>query len=154
MTLVVFRGSGRKWQSSSEGEMVTQGDMARCFLSPTVHFFLQFYHIFMLALILKFSCLIGSDPEHIFLTDGASKGVMQMLNAIIRGEGDGVNSFSFHIVSFCFLCFPIKHIQFSNLLQTLFKCYIFHPGSGASPTVPTLLCCNSSLWWFSCPILP
>ncbi|PKI77145.1 hypothetical protein CRG98_002648 [Punica granatum] len=31
-----------------------------------------------------------SDPELIFLTDGASKGVMQILNAIIRGEGDGV----------------------------------------------------------------
>ncbi|XP_057948452.1 glutamate--glyoxylate aminotransferase 2 [Malania oleifera] len=31
-----------------------------------------------------------SDPEHIFLTDGASKGVMLMLNTIIRGEGDGI----------------------------------------------------------------
>jgi glutamate--glyoxylate aminotransferase len=31
-----------------------------------------------------------SDPELIFLTDGASKGVMQMLNAIIRGDGDGI----------------------------------------------------------------
>ncbi|KAK6252490.1 hypothetical protein QUC31_014210 [Theobroma cacao] len=31
-----------------------------------------------------------SDPELIFLTDGASKGVMQILNCIIRGEGDGV----------------------------------------------------------------
>ncbi|KAF2301665.1 hypothetical protein GH714_028556 [Hevea brasiliensis] len=31
-----------------------------------------------------------SDPELIFLTDGASKGVMQILNTIIRGEGDGV----------------------------------------------------------------
>ncbi|XP_061991292.1 glutamate--glyoxylate aminotransferase 2 [Rosa rugosa] len=31
-----------------------------------------------------------SDPELIFLTDGASKGVMQILNAVIRGAGDGV----------------------------------------------------------------
>ncbi|KDO82251.1 hypothetical protein CISIN_1g041151mg [Citrus sinensis] len=31
-----------------------------------------------------------SDPELIFLTDGASKGVMQTLNCVIRGEGDGV----------------------------------------------------------------
>ncbi|MBA0556593.1 hypothetical protein Golob_026678, partial [Gossypium lobatum] len=31
-----------------------------------------------------------SDPELIFLTDGASKGVMQILNCIIRGQGDGV----------------------------------------------------------------
>ncbi|KAG5522084.1 hypothetical protein RHGRI_034328 [Rhododendron griersonianum] len=31
-----------------------------------------------------------SDPELIFLTDGASKGVMQILNTIIRGEGDGI----------------------------------------------------------------
>uniref|UniRef100_A0A2P2MND8 alanine transaminase n=1 Tax=Rhizophora mucronata TaxID=61149 RepID=A0A2P2MND8_RHIMU len=31
-----------------------------------------------------------SDPELIFLTDGASKGVMQILNTIIRGAGDGV----------------------------------------------------------------
>ncbi|CAK9316563.1 unnamed protein product [Citrullus colocynthis] len=31
-----------------------------------------------------------SDPELIYLTDGASKGVMQILNTIIRGEGDGI----------------------------------------------------------------
>ncbi|VAH46577.1 unnamed protein product [Triticum turgidum subsp. durum] len=31
-----------------------------------------------------------SDPELIYLTDGASKGVMQMLNAIIRNERDGI----------------------------------------------------------------
>ncbi|XP_010682426.2 glutamate--glyoxylate aminotransferase 2 [Beta vulgaris subsp. vulgaris] len=31
-----------------------------------------------------------SDPELIFLTDGASKGVMQILNAIIRGQSDGI----------------------------------------------------------------
>lgn len=31
-----------------------------------------------------------SDPELIFLTDGASKGVMQILNTIIRGERDGI----------------------------------------------------------------
>ncbi|KAF8378242.1 hypothetical protein HHK36_029581 [Tetracentron sinense] len=30
------------------------------------------------------------DPELIFLTDGASKGVMQILNTIIRGELDGI----------------------------------------------------------------
>ena len=34
--------------------------------------------------------LCDSDPELIYLTDGASKGVMQILNTIIRGEGDGV----------------------------------------------------------------
>lgn len=32
----------------------------------------------------------GSDPETIFLTDGASKGVQQVLNALIRNEKDGV----------------------------------------------------------------
>ncbi|GER54815.1 alanine aminotransferase 2 [Striga asiatica] len=31
-----------------------------------------------------------SDPELIFLTDGASKGVMQILQAIIRGPADGI----------------------------------------------------------------
>ncbi|XP_057542379.1 glutamate--glyoxylate aminotransferase 2 [Amaranthus tricolor] len=31
-----------------------------------------------------------SDPELIFLTDGASKGVMQILNAIIGGQQDGI----------------------------------------------------------------
>ncbi|KAL8161630.1 hypothetical protein V2J09_013119 [Rumex salicifolius] len=31
-----------------------------------------------------------SDPELIFLTDGASKGVMQILNAIIGSQNDGV----------------------------------------------------------------
>lgn len=35
-------------------------------------------------------CIHGSDPELIFLTDGASKGVMQILNTIIRGPSDGV----------------------------------------------------------------
>ena len=35
-------------------------------------------------------CTFCSDPELIFLTDGASKGVMQMLNTIIRNEKDGV----------------------------------------------------------------
>lgn len=31
-----------------------------------------------------------SDPELIFLTDGASKGVMQILQAVIRGSSDGI----------------------------------------------------------------
>ncbi|KAF9624957.1 hypothetical protein IFM89_016205 [Coptis chinensis] len=31
-----------------------------------------------------------SDPELIYLTDGASKGVMQILNTIIRGQSDGI----------------------------------------------------------------
>ncbi|CAA6668819.1 unnamed protein product [Spirodela intermedia] len=31
-----------------------------------------------------------SDPELIYLTDGASKGVMQMLNTIIRNDKDGI----------------------------------------------------------------
>lgn len=31
-----------------------------------------------------------SDPELIFLTDGASKGVMQILNSVIRGPSDGI----------------------------------------------------------------
>ncbi|CAK9217287.1 unnamed protein product [Sphagnum troendelagicum] len=31
-----------------------------------------------------------SDPETIFLTDGASKGVQQVLNALIRNEKDGI----------------------------------------------------------------
>ncbi|KAK4263142.1 hypothetical protein QN277_028602 [Acacia crassicarpa] len=31
-----------------------------------------------------------SDPELIYLTDGASKGVMQILSTIIRGQGDGI----------------------------------------------------------------
>jgi hypothetical protein len=41
----------------------------------------------MLTLLCSACC---SDPELIYLTDGASKGVMQMLNAIIRNERDGV----------------------------------------------------------------
>lgn len=32
----------------------------------------------------------ASDPDLIFLTDGASKGVMQILNTIIRDEKDGI----------------------------------------------------------------
>lgn len=35
-------------------------------------------------------CSLSSDPEVIFLTDGASKGVMQILSTIIRGDRDGV----------------------------------------------------------------
>lgn len=41
-------------------------------------------------MLIAFLCPNDSDQELIFLTDGASKGVMQILNAIIRGEGDGV----------------------------------------------------------------
>lgn len=33
---------------------------------------------------------MNSDPELIYLTDGASKGVMQILQTIIRGPSDGV----------------------------------------------------------------
>ena len=32
----------------------------------------------------------NSNPELIYLTDGASKGVMQMLNTVIRNDKDGV----------------------------------------------------------------
>lgn len=31
-----------------------------------------------------------SDPELIYLTDGASKAVMQILQTVIRGQGDGI----------------------------------------------------------------
>jgi hypothetical protein len=41
-----------------------------------------------------------SDPENIFLTDGASKGVAQVLNALIRDEKDGVSLSFFN--QFCF----------------------------------------------------
>lgn len=58
---------------------------------------------------LNVCCLIGSDPELIFLTDGLSKGVMQILNAIIRGEGDGEILFHLsilhHFVSSAFLSY-------------------------------------------------
>jgi hypothetical protein len=39
--------------------------------------------------------MLTSDPELIYLTDGASKGVMQLLNVIIRDEKDGVCIFAF-----------------------------------------------------------
>lgn len=41
--------------------------------------------------VVTFICMNYSDPELIYLTDGASKGVMQILQTIIRGPGDGVN---------------------------------------------------------------
>jgi len=43
---------------------------------------------------IKFVC---SDPENIFLTDGASKGVAQVLNALIRDEKDGVSFEKFEL---------------------------------------------------------
>lgn len=43
----------------------------------------------LMGVVLMFS-LNYSDPELIYLTDGASKGVMQMLNTIIRNDKDGV----------------------------------------------------------------
>lgn len=48
------------------------------------------------------ACLNDSDPELIYLTDGASKGVMQILNTIIHGEGDGV---MYLLLSFQFFFF-------------------------------------------------
>ena len=40
-----------------------------------------------------------SDPELIYLTDGASKGVMQLLQTVIRGSGDGVCKFFFSVTT-------------------------------------------------------
>lgn len=40
--------------------------------------------------VLMVLCLNDSDSELIYLTDGASKGVMQILQTIIRGQSDGV----------------------------------------------------------------
>lgn len=48
------------------------------------------YELVKLTDHLDFFCICGSDPELIFLTDGASKGVMQILQSIIRGSHDGV----------------------------------------------------------------
>jgi hypothetical protein len=48
------------------------------------------FHLMFLKNKLPFYVCDGRDPELIFLTDGASKGVMQMLNALIRNENDGV----------------------------------------------------------------
>ena len=42
------------------------------------------------ALPLTCTLSIGSNPENIFLTDGASKAVAQVLNICIAGPNDGV----------------------------------------------------------------
>ena len=70
-------------------------------------------------------CSHGSDPELIYLTDGASKGVMQILNTIIRGAGDGV---LFYFLYWpwerdCFLLqkLILEWISFF-ILSTLFVC--------------------------------
>ncbi|CAN6196633.1 unnamed protein product [Urochloa humidicola] len=47
----------------------------------------ELHAILFLTLLCSAYC---SDPELIYLTDGASKGVMQMLNTIIRNEKDGI----------------------------------------------------------------
>lgn len=52
--------------------------------------------------------LVCSDPENIFLTDGASKGVAQVLNALIRDEKDGVSFL--HVVPFKYLTLWVKTI--------------------------------------------
>lgn len=66
---------------------------------PDINFFLFLFESMKLLIwscggkllvLIAFLCPNDSDQELIFLTDGASKGVMQILNAIIRGEGDGV----------------------------------------------------------------
>jgi hypothetical protein len=50
----------------------------------------SFHLMFLKNIKLPFYVSDGRDPELIFLTDGASKGVMQMLSALIRNENDGV----------------------------------------------------------------
>lgn len=62
----------------------------------------------------------GSDPELIFLTDGASKGVMQILNTIIRGAGDGV-MFREDQLSSLLLLFDCRSCAF------FFPIFPFHP---------------------------
>jgi hypothetical protein len=63
-------------------------------------------------------CHLGcSDPETIFLTDGASKGVQQVLNALIRNEKDGVIQLTF--LSFGFLDMPV------SLCMALVCCHSF-----------------------------
>lgn len=59
-------------------------------LFETVEFLTLVPKLLIEVLVCVFFFLNGSDPELIFLTDGASKGVMQMLNTIIRDAGDGV----------------------------------------------------------------
>ncbi|XP_045814853.1 glutamate--glyoxylate aminotransferase 2 isoform X1 [Trifolium pratense] len=44
----------------------------------------------LLDKVINYFILYFSDPELIYLTDGASKAVMQTLNTIIKGEGDGI----------------------------------------------------------------
>jgi alanine transaminase len=39
-----------------------------------------------------------SDPECIFLTDGASDGIKRILNLLIRDENDGVTGSSFKVI--------------------------------------------------------
>ena len=83
-----------------------------------------------------------SDPELIYLTDGASKGVMQILNCVIRGEGDGV-----------ILC-P-KTSALILLLKTSFiSCILYRfADSSSGSTVSTLLSYHITLRWFSCSLL-
>lgn len=64
-------------------------------LVPSVHWFCLSYQEII-------TCFpFGSDPELIYLTDGASKGVMQILNTIIRNNKDGVKIYLNFGISFC-----------------------------------------------------
>ena len=48
------------------------------------------YHCFVIFVPKQMDDVENSNPELIYLTDGASKGVMQMLNTVIRNDKDGV----------------------------------------------------------------
>jgi hypothetical protein len=62
---------------------------------PTLHCVNLFQRVLslvsnLLDKAINYFVLYFSDPELIYLTDGASKAVMQTLNTIIKGAGDGV----------------------------------------------------------------
>jgi hypothetical protein len=90
-----------------------------------------------------------SDPELIYLIDGASKGVMQMLNTIIRNEKDGAGLLlKRHTCPRCHIIYTLKEWRLISLMDISFL-PDFSPGS----TIPTLFCCHFPLWWFSGSIL-
>lgn len=95
---------------------------------------------------LTVSFIIGdSDPEHIYLTDGASKGVMQILQTIIRGQGDGVRNkiitSSFNQKFLCKCTFDYLNSCFSS------------SDFSSRPSVSIILGCYIRIWWLSRSIL-
>lgn len=91
-------------------------------INCSIHFTVWFDFFNLILELTVVVILFDSDPELIFLTDGASKGVMQILNTVIRGPSDGVidNLIWIEQISFSYSLSISLHTSGFNLNSSFF----------------------------------